>query len=92
MEVSKLLTIPFPVKGEIISIPSELLVTKRFFGIAAKTHLVLSLHDKKNMSDKFKIILINGMPTGGYMEVESFLKIDYIPCTLDQYMKMKVFL
>ena len=85
------LTIPFPIKGKIISIPDELLITEDYLGLKAGTHYQLCLHDKRNMAHTFKILMKNCIENSGYIMAASFLNIKYIECSVEQFLNMKAF-
>jgi len=85
------LTIPFPIKGKIISIPDELLITEDYLDLKAGTHYQLSLQNKLNMMHTFRILMKNCVEDGGYLLAESFLKIKYVECSVEQFLNMKAF-
>lgn len=92
-----MLTLPCNIDGQIISIPNEILITKRYFVITSNTHFVLSLHDNQHLRHHFKIINStnkNLFKMNEFIDGFHFLpnKIQYIPCTLDNYNKMKAFM
>jgi hypothetical protein len=87
-----MLTIPFPIKGKIISIPDEILIVEKYLAIPAGTHFQLCLNNKYNMTHTFKILMKNAVQDGGYIMAESFLKMKYVECSIEQFLNMKVFI
>jgi hypothetical protein len=87
-----ILTLQYPINGQIVSVPNEILLTEKYSAFAQNTHLVLDLQSKTNMMHTFKLLFLNGDWEGGYVLGESILKMKYVPCTLEQYRNMKVFL